>query len=66
MTMTSKEMIRFLKKHGFKEVECGNGSHRKFQNPITKKTTTVPYHSGDLGTGLTQAILKQAGLKNVK
>lgn len=63
MPMTSKEMVSLLKKNGFKEIKCGNGSHRKFQNPITHKTIVIPYHNKDLGIGITNAILKQAGLK---
>ena len=63
MPMTYKEMVKFLRKHGFVEVGNGKGSHRTFQNPVTKRTTTVPYHSKELGKGMEQAILKQAGLK---
>lgn len=63
MPMTSKEMAGLLKKNGFIEIKCGNGSHRKFQNPKTHKTVVIPYHAKDLGKGLENAILKQAGLK---
>ena len=63
MPMTSKEMVKFLQKNGFIEVSGGKGSHRKFQNPETGRTTLVPYHNKDLGKGMEQAILKQAGLK---
>ena len=64
MPMSSKEMIRFLKKNGFVEMKNAPTGHRKFQNPVTKKTTVVPYHgSKSLGKGLEQSILKQAGLK---
>lgn len=52
MPLTSKEMITLLKKNGFIEVNCGNGSHRKLQNPLTGKTVIVPYHHKDLGRGL--------------
>ena len=61
--MTSKEMARLLKENGFIEIKTSGGSHRKFQNPLTKKTVIVPFHNKDLGKGLEQAILKQAGLK---
>lgn len=62
MPMTSKEMIKLLKQHGF--IETGtNGSHVKMKNPYTDKQTIVPCHSRDLKKGLEQAILKQAGLK---
>lgn len=63
MPMTSKEMVSLLRDNGFVEVWCGNGSHRKFQNPKTHKTVVIPYHTKDLGIGFTNAILKQAGLK---
>jgi len=63
MPMTSKEMVRLLKRNGFIEVKCGNGSHRKLQNPKTNVTVIIPYHTKDLGVGLEKAILKQAGLK---
>ncbi|GGI64926.1 type II toxin-antitoxin system HicA family toxin [Enterococcus alcedinis] len=62
MPITSKQMVKLLKKHGFKEV-TQNGSHLKLFNPLTEKTTIVPMHSKDLAKGLEQAILKQAGLK---
>ncbi len=62
MPMTPHDMIKLLKKNGFKEVNQ-NGSHIKLINPETKKQTVVPYHSKTLKKGLEQAILKQAGLK---
>ena len=61
MPMTSREMIKHLKKNGFKEVSQ-NGSHIKMRNDATKITVIVPYHSKDLKRGMEQAILKQAGL----
>ena len=63
MPMTSKEMASLLKKNGYIEMKGNGGSHRKFQTPITQTTVTVPFHTKDLGKGLEQAILKQAGLK---
>ena len=63
MPMTAKQMIKYLKQNGFQEVPGGGGSHRKFYNPDTRKTTIVPYHCKDLKKGMEQAILKQAGLK---
>ena len=62
MPMTSKAMVELLLRNGFIQ-ENGNGSHRKFYNPVTKRRTMVPYHSGELKKGTEQAILKQAGLK---
>jgi predicted RNA binding protein YcfA (HicA-like mRNA interferase family) len=62
MPMTPREMIKHLKKNGFKEVSQ-NGSHVKLRNDKTGAQTIVPYHSRPLKKGLEQAILKQAGLK---
>ena len=62
MPLTSKEMIKKLKKHGF-HIIAQNGSHVKLKNTITGRTVIVPYHSKDLKKGLEQAILKQAGIK---
>ncbi len=62
MPMTSKEMIKFLKKNGF-EIISQNGSHIKMNNPENKRQVIVPYHNKSLKKGLEQAILKQAGLK---
>lgn len=63
MPMTSKEMCKLLKKNGFIELKHKSTGHRKFYNPISKRTTIVPCHSEDLRKGTEHAILKQAGLK---
>jgi predicted RNA binding protein YcfA (HicA-like mRNA interferase family) len=61
--ITSKELIRFLKKHGFVFYDS-KGSHQHFVHPITQRKTTVPVHSGKIiGPGLLKAILQQAGLE---
>ena len=62
MPLTSQEMIKLLKKNGFKTVSQ-NGSHVKMRNVQTGQTIIIPYHSKDLKKGLEQAILKHAGLK---
>lgn len=62
MPMTPREMIKYLKQNGFREVSQ-NGSYVKLRNDETRKQTEVPYHCKDLKKGLEQAILKQAGLK---
>lgn len=62
MPMTPKQLVKLLKKNGF--VKRGQrGSHAKYHHPTTNKTTIVPMHSKELGKGLEQEILKQAGLK---
>lgn len=62
MPMTSQEMLKLLKQHGFHMVSQ-NGSHIKLKNSETGRTVIVPYHAKDLKKGIEQAILKQAGLK---
>ena len=62
MPMTPKEMIKILEKHGFVFVSS-NGSHHKYKNTETGKTTIVPVHAKELKKGIEQAILKQAGIK---
>ena len=56
MPLSSKEMIRLLKKHGYVEVSQ-NGSHIKLVQKNSGNTVIVPYHCKDLMKGLEQAIL---------
>lgn len=63
MPMSSKEMIKHLRKNGFVEISGGKGSHRRFKNFQTGKATEVPFHARDLKKGTEQKILKEAGLK---
>mgnify|MGYP002734994977 CR=1 FL=1 len=62
MPLTPREMIRLLKKNGFKEMSQ-NGSHIKLKNQRTGRQVIVPFHSKAMKKGLEQAILKEAGLK---
>lgn len=50
MPMTSKEMIRFLKRNGFEEISQ-NGSHMKLKNKENGKIVIVPCHSKGLKKG---------------
>ena len=63
MPLTPKEMIKLLKKNGFRQINQ-NGSHVKLKNERTGKQVIVPYHSKAMKKGLEQAILKEAGLKS--
>lgn len=62
MPLTPKQMIKLLKENGFVEIRQ-RGSHIFLENKNTGKSTTVPMHCKDLGKGLEQKILKDAGLK---
>lgn len=63
--MTPKEMIRFLKKNGFR-IMSQHGSHCKLKNHQTGQQTVVPMHNNDLSKGTEEAILKQTNLKFMK
>lgn len=60
MPIRSKDMVKLLKKHGFKE-QSQRRSHLKMYNAETKKTTIVPIGRHALGIGLKKT-LKQAGI----
>lgn len=62
MPKNSKQMIRYLKKNGFKVVGY-KGSHCKLYNSSTGKYTEVAIHSKELKKNVERLILKQAGLK---
>ena len=62
--MTWAELIRLLKQHGFDELRTGKGSHRQFWNPSTQRVVTIAVHTRkDVGPGLLNRILKDAGIK---
>ena len=63
MPMTPKEMISLLEKNGFMYIKNNNGSHKKYYNPKTNITVSVPMHAKELKKGLEHAILKQAGIE---
>ena len=65
--MTWAELIRKLREHGFEELRTGKGSHRQFWNPTSRKIVTVTVHTKkEVGTGLANRILKDAGIKSSK
>ena len=59
--MTSKKLLKILKKNGWKEVSQ-KGSHKKLvkdgMSPII-----LPMHNRDIDIGLLEAILKCANLR---
>ncbi len=61
--MKISEMKKLLKKNGCFYVRELNG-HEDWYSPITKKHFPIPRHnSQELGTGIENAIKKQAGIK---
>ncbi|WP_072242687.1 type II toxin-antitoxin system HicA family toxin [Anoxybacillus suryakundensis] len=60
--MSSKELIKLLKKDGWYLHRIVD-SHHHFKHPTKKGTITVPHPRKDLKPGTLNSILKQAGLK---
>jgi predicted RNA binding protein YcfA (HicA-like mRNA interferase family) len=63
--LKSSELIKKLKRAGFVLLRQGKGSHEIWHHPGTGKEIVVPNHgSKEVGKGLAQKILKDAGIKN--
>ncbi|BBB23901.1 toxin-antitoxin system toxin, HicA family [Isorropodon fossajaponicum endosymbiont JTNG4] len=60
--MTSKEIIKRLKKDGWLRVG-GKGDHEKFKHPGKQGHVIVPHPRKDLRPGTLNSIFKQAGWK---
>jgi len=59
--VNARELIAFLKKHGFIE-DRQSGSHLTLWNEEQQRSITIPIHGGcRLGRGLIVRILKDAG-----
>lgn len=63
--MTYRDIVERLRKHGFVFDRQAKGSHEIWRNPVTRRRTTVPRHSGDLPVGTTRAIIRQTDLSVV-
>ena len=57
-----REIVKRLKRYGFKFDRQAAGSHEIWYNPQTNCYTTIPNHPGDMPEGTLRAILKQAGI----
>lgn len=61
--MKSTELLRMVERAGWVVVRQ-EGSHRILKHPDRKNTLVVPFHAAkEVGKGLANKILKQAGLK---
>jgi len=60
--MNSKELIKALEKGGWL-LRSSKGSHHVFNHPHKAGHITIPHPKKDLGIGLVQKLLKQAGMK---
>ena len=56
--ISAVKMMKILKRLGFDEVRV-KGSHHFFIHPLSNKSTTVAFHSGEvLGIGVLKQILR--------
>jgi len=63
--MKIRDVIRMLQKDGWAMVRS-KGSHRQFRHPVKPGTVTVAGKPGvDMPRGTLNAVMKQAGLKEV-
>jgi len=61
--LTSRDVIRGLKRAGFEFDRQAKGSHEIWYNPGTKRRTTIPNHPGvEMRKGTLKAILEKAGI----
>ena len=60
--MNSKELLKLLERDGW-IMRNSKGSHHIFKHPVKTGHITVPHPKKDLGVGLVQKLLKQAGIK---
>ena len=62
LLMNCKELIKLLEKDGW-ILRGSKGSHHVFNHPLKSGHITVPHPKKDLGIGLVQKLIKQAGIK---
>lgn len=60
--LTSDQVIRILRQHGFNRV-AASGSHQKWRHPATGKQVIVAHHRGRiLPLGTMRAIIEGSGI----
>ena len=60
--MKRSELLKLLKRNGVVYLRSG-GNHDIYYSYRTGNEIVVPRHSKELGTGITESILKKAGIK---
>ena len=60
-TVKPRQVVRALERAGF-EIDHQTGSHIVLRRASDNRRVVVPWHSRDLGRGLTLRIIKSAGL----
>jgi predicted RNA binding protein YcfA (HicA-like mRNA interferase family) len=62
--MTWGELIRLLKRHGWREARSGKGSHVLFTHSERQVVIWVSRHTKkEVGAGLARRILRDAGIE---
>jgi predicted RNA binding protein YcfA (HicA-like mRNA interferase family) len=62
LSVTSAEVIRLLKAHGWEHVRT-KGSHQHFKHPEKSGIVTVPHPKKDVPIGTLKSIEKQSGVE---
>lgn len=60
-SLTPKEVIKILEKHGFM-LDHSSGSHMVYYHSDKRKRVVVPFHRHDLPKGTLVSTLKQADI----
>ena len=60
--LTTRDVLRKLRRAGFVFDRYAKGSHEIWINPKTRLRITVPNHPGDMPEGTVRAIVRHAGL----
>lgn len=61
-TMNSKDLIKLIEAKGW-QLKNVRGSHHVYRHPTLPGHISVPHPKKDMGVGLLNKLLKQAGLK---
>lgn len=57
-----REVVRRLRKFGFRFDRAGAGSHEVWRHSQTGRKVTIPHHANDMAEGTLRAILREAGI----
>ena len=60
-SLSARQIVHVLEQLGFLFVRQ-HGSHAFYRHPETRRTTSVPMHSGDIKRGVVMGIVKQTGV----
>jgi len=64
-SLKPRRLVRLLKSHGFEE-DHQTGSHLVLRHPTRGVRVVVPMHATDLPRGTVMAILRSAGIEDLR